>query len=957
MPFLGPFFAGLQGILAAGGLGAFALRLGGSLLLSSLSKALTPKPKGVTNRTVTVREPASPRQLVYGRVRKGGTIIFLHAGADLPIIDFPPSPSDLAAAQAFAASGTIPGTAIRLSAPVVLPGNITAVVGVGGIYPTARLLSWPGLTPVSTPTGYGTLTANAALEGGLLRYRLAPASTAGTAADRRQLHIVIALAGHRVKSLGAIYFDGQVAVDSAGVVQPRWANLVRVEKALGGPNQSAFPLLRADLPTMWTANHRLRGVAAVALRLTFSNTAFPNGIPNITVDVEGKDDILDPRTGLRGWTDNAALCVADYMAMPSDIGLGAAIGSGDGIDDLDLIEAANICDETVPLQTGGSERRYTCNGIVSLDEDPKAIIQAMLTAMAGRAAYQGGVWRIRAGAYRIPTTTLTVKDARGALKLQTRISRAENFNGVRGTFISPENDWQPDDFPAVASSVYLAEDRGERKWRDIALPFTISATMAQRLAKIELERARRQMTVQFPGKLAAWRATVAEGVNLTYSRWGFAAKPFDVLGMTSEIAREGNAPQLLPDLVLRETSPLVYSWTATEEQIYAAAPRSTLPNSFDIEPPTGLVVSERLYVTRDGTQVKALARVAWVASVSPYADEYAVEARPVGAATWQNYGRTTDLFIELTDWTPGQWEFRIATVTRLGVYSPWATITREISGLGAPPAALQGLTIQAAGGLAVLKWTRSADVDVRIGGNIVIRFSSAGAPTWQNSRSMGQVEGNETGALVPLLPGTYLLRAEDSGGRQGPVVTVASKGAQVVPFAPVAMLQAEPTFVGTLNNVAADAGAGALFLPGATFVDNWGTIDSLPSIDFLGGVIPQGIFQFATGMDFGSVRRMRLRADVLVQGVAVTDLWDSRPGLISSWRSIDGTDGGQVDVVMQIRETDDDPAGSPVWSAWSRVDSSEIEARAIQARAILTTTDAAYTPRVTRLRLYADEAA
>lgn len=272
---------------------------------------------------------------------------------------------------------------------------------------------------------------------------------------------------------------------------------------------------------------------------------------------------------------------------------------------------------------------------------------------------------------------------------------------------------------------------------------------------------------------------------------------------------------------------------------------------------------------------------------------------------------------------------------------------------------LQGLTIQTAGGLAILKWTRSGDADVRIGGNVVIRHSSALVPTWQTSRSMDRVNGNEAMTVVPLIPGTCLPRAEDSGGRQGPIASVSSKGAQVVPFAPVDLLQADPGFSGTLTDVV--AAGGTLFLAGNALVDDWATVDAIDNVDFNGGVRLEGTFRFGTGMDFGTVRRMRLRADIIVQSVPVFDLFDARVGNINAWDDIDAADGSEVDVVMEMRETDDDPAASPAWSAWARVDSTEIQARGIQARgiqarAILSTTDAAFTPVVTRLRLNADEA-
>jgi hypothetical protein len=372
----------ISGILAAGGIGAALLRIGGTLLLSYAAQALMPKPQlTLQPRTVTIREPVVPRDLVYGRTRKGGVIIFLNS------------------------SGS----------------------------------------------------------------------------DNKYLDLVILLATHRVKSIGAVYFEGEVALDAAGVAQGRWAEKVLVEKKLGAADQTAFAGLKAALPDKWSENHRLRGCAAIRLRLTYDQDAFPGGIPNITVDLEGKNDIWDPRTQTSVYSENPALCLADYMAN-STWGIGAKIGAADGIDELALIEAANICDETVILSGGGTEPRYTCNGVITLSEPPKTIIEGMLSAFAGRCAFSAGSWRIHAGAWSAASVVLSADHVReGGLTLATPVTMSQNFNAVRGQFVSPENDWQPDDFPAYASAAYLAEDGGEQKWRDISLPFTISAAMAQRV--------------------------------------------------------------------------------------------------------------------------------------------------------------------------------------------------------------------------------------------------------------------------------------------------------------------------------------------------------------------------------------------------------------------------------------------------------------------------------------------
>ena len=74
---------GVAAAFAATGLIGFAASFGASMLLSAAAQAFMPTPSlgqmELKARTVTVREPVMPREMVYGRVRKGGVIVFLHA--------------------------------------------------------------------------------------------------------------------------------------------------------------------------------------------------------------------------------------------------------------------------------------------------------------------------------------------------------------------------------------------------------------------------------------------------------------------------------------------------------------------------------------------------------------------------------------------------------------------------------------------------------------------------------------------------------------------------------------------------------------------------------------------------------------------------------------------------------------------------------------------------------------
>lgn len=136
--------------------------------------------------------------------------------------------------------------------------------------------------------------------------------TTTTGLENGDLHLVITVAGHEVDAITAMYFDGVlVPVDQYGQATGNFAGYAYVYYNLGTRDQLAFVNLRGSTPK-WTVDHRQRGCACAYVRLVFSTSKFPNGMPNITFDVRGKK-VYDPRTGTIRFTDNAALCIADYL--------------------------------------------------------------------------------------------------------------------------------------------------------------------------------------------------------------------------------------------------------------------------------------------------------------------------------------------------------------------------------------------------------------------------------------------------------------------------------------------------------------------------------------------------------------------------------------------------------------------------------------------------------------------
>jgi hypothetical protein len=502
--------------------------------------------------------------------------------------------------------------------------------------------------------------------------------------DNKYLHAVLALAGHEIDAIEKFYFgDEEVTIDGSGNVSGgTYSGKARIQYKLGTADQTAFSDLVSESDSNWTTNHRLRGRAAVYIRLEYDQDVYPNGMPNFSFLVRGKK-VYDPRSDTTVWSNNPALCVADYLTN-SQYGLGADYDTE--IDETALIAAANVCDTDVALDAGGSENKYELNGFFTTSSTPEEVINQMLTSMAGKAVWSSGKWRIIAGSYYTPTLTFDEDDLRGGFTVQTLVSRRENFNSVKGVFVSSENAYISTDFPSITSATYVAED-GEEVYKNIQLPFTTSVTMAQRLAKIELLKARQQITLTLPLKLNGLQANVGDIVQINNTRLGWSAKKFEVVSMNMAIG-----DTLGVDLELREISEDVFDWAASEEQAFDPAPNTNLPNAFSVAAPTDLTITAINNPTPDGNIQSGLL-VTWTPPANAFVYQYEVQYirgasnfdwGSVGesATTSTNYGLITDSADSGADYgaitdatTSGETNYNSVFVT-----TPYYVITNAVAG-------------------------------------------------------------------------------------------------------------------------------------------------------------------------------------------------------------------------------------------------------------------------------------
>lgn len=401
-----------------------------------------------------------------------------------------------------------------------------------------------------------------------------------TGKDNAYLHIVIPLAGHRCDGIEKIYFGDEVVWTNGNLVA-KYANVARLKVHLGDQTKSD-PNLTSEC-SKWTSAHVGFGVTYIYARLKFDTKVFPNGVPNIKALVRGKR-VYDPRKNTHNWdnpatwewSDNWALCCLDYNRFESGVG-----ASAHEIDLSYFAAAANDSDQLVEYQTGKFEKRYTCNGTYNQDVSPSSIMEKMLTAGAGMHVYVSGKYRLYAGVYQGPEVlVLTENDAAGDIDVRPYTPRAELCNAVRGTFVDPENFYQPTDFPPYESSYYRAQDDGEYIDHDLDLPFTQSVWTAQRLGKLYLEQKRAGMQIVMPVKMIGVAVSVGKVVGLSLPRLGIDGT-FQIVNWQFDYGKPVS-------LILVETSPELFDFALGSYTERDLTPNVILPNPATVPTPINL---------------------------------------------------------------------------------------------------------------------------------------------------------------------------------------------------------------------------------------------------------------------------------------------------------------------------------------------------------------------------------
>tara|TARA_R110000787_G_scaffold222868_1_gene331321 strand:+ start:5618 stop:8947 length:3330 start_codon:yes stop_codon:yes gene_type:complete len=665
----------------------------------------------------------------------------------------------------------------------------------------------------------------------------------------------------------------------------------------------------------------MNGISFIYARLRFHPESFTR-IPNINCVVEGKK-CFDNRTSTTVYTQNPALILRDYLTSSYGLNL-----SSSDIDNTYTDVAANICDESVSIASG-TQARYTCDLMLSTEATLEDNINKILFSMLGTLIFVDGKFRIFAGAYETPTITIDDSWIVDSVILSPKVSIQDSFNSVTGIYINEGNEFSPTNIPTVTNSTYLTEDNEIESLKEIDLVSQNNVERAQRLAQTFLNLQRSSEVITLICKTIAIQLTPHDMVYLDLPRFSYSSRPYRVISIT----RNENG---LFVLVLKYEVPTIYDWVSTDASIPDVGSSLELPSIEKNWPPSNLTIEEEAYTTTNGSGVKVRAIINFDPSPSGFASSYQLEYKLITDSQYIVLGRTQSNNFTISDISAGLYDFRVKTISETGAYSDYSSKQIEIIGLTAVPADIVNFSLNVVSNIAYLSWDLAAEIDVQVGGSIIIKHNTnlSGA-TWATSNLLvPELPGITTQASVPLLSGTYLIKAQDSTSNISEnAVTIITTVPNITKMNSIATLTESPSFSGVKVNMVSTSNT--LILDGVTLFDSVaGNFDeAIGSFDGGNstGFETSGQYDFSTYIDVGSVLTSRVTIDLDFTIDEPGNFFDDYPGDFDDVvGKFDGDDNDPINVIPYISTTEDDPSGSPTWTDYRRFFLGDYTARAFK---------------------------
>ena len=536
------------------------------------------------DRMTTVSSATAPRDLVLGRVRKGGTV-FYRASTGV-------TKKELYLAIAFA------GHEVTAIEDIYLNDVLVAINAEG--YVTGQYDATGAL--VDSPYSVGTKVS--AVSTG---YPTHPNLVAGSVSE-------------------ILETQQQTPTGNYNFQYTEITSNVKITKYLGAPGQTVDGDLHAAFPADWPTTNVCAGVAYLKVWFTYNETSFPTGLPNVTAVIAGAK-IYDPRSGTRAFSENPALLLRHVYHHPKfgKRGCWSTATPPVWLSTISVAEearfgaAASACDTDTAWKFRGREvvhhPLFRAGLVAPFGAAATGLFDDLTQAMGGSWAFAGGELYLKPGVYSAPVKTLTevelavvkrsgTSETQAAITISVHKERQQQFNTVKVTLWDESEAYKQTALTPLVGTALVARD-GVELVQEICMPGVTYAAQALHIGAIIMRDARDPLTVELTFKTSAYCLEIFDTVALTLPRYGWSAKTFMIL------SRVWNGDGSI-QLTLKETSASITTVDAEFEPGGSAA-NSNLGSPWKVADVGALTVTSgtsELMKQSDGTIVSRM-RVSW----------------------------------------------------------------------------------------------------------------------------------------------------------------------------------------------------------------------------------------------------------------------------------------------------------------------------------------------------------
>lgn len=736
---------------------AYAITLVGTLALSSYQKRKAERAARAqfdaaqVDRLANIPGTVAPRELVLGRVRKGGHVFYRTSVGqykELLIMCIAIAAHEIDAVEQVYFNDQ----------PVTLDENgqvITAPYGFSRNISTQQTLPGAVTTLAHTPIDGGvSVRVDRVFVGGAGRTPVTDFTVVGNVLT---INEDMSSDPGLPPTVYTAYYQYSGFVSAAHV---RWH--------LGSPSQPADGALIQQLGGAWTEAHRVAGVAYLICSFAYNDTAFPSGVPNVTVRVRGAK-VYDPRTGITQVSQNPALLMRHVLLHPQ-FGKRTSLTAAE---DARIIAAANACDTSINYTGTEVVPMFRAGSVFPFGSAARDVLDDLSQAMGGEWAFAAGEFFVRAGVYQLPVMHLTDADlavvqrtndgsvSQNPMTINPHRARNDKVNTVAIRIWDQAANYVQTPVGPYRADALVADDGAELS-QEVTMPAVFYAGQAYHIAGIMLRDSRDPLTATLSFKMRAYPLELFDGVTLTLARYGWTNKEFRILSRT-----------FMPDgrvqLTLKETSAAIFAFGAPFIP-GGYAPNTGLPKPWDIYPPTITHISsgeDELIVQSDGTVVNGV-RVVW----TPVPDQSIVNGGEIelqyrvlpdgpyrsiilpGDSTETTFSGVNDLALVL---------IRLRSRNTLAE-SDWSfEQMHQVVGKTAPPPNIENLTISGS----VMSWSLPRRVPDLAG--FVFRFQYGNNTDWNSAAMLHNGVITESPYDLVTRPGgpvTIMGKAQDTSGNQ-----------------------------------------------------------------------------------------------------------------------------------------------------------------------------------------------